>query len=89
MFFGATWGPGMWVLLGEVFNNRIRAAALGLAGAVNWLSNFFVSTTFPTFSDRLGLGFTYGFYTFFAGASFFFIWKFLDETMGKELEDMD
>ncbi len=88
VFFGVSWGPVMWVMLGEMFNNTIRAAAIGLAGTVNWLANFFVSTTFPTFSDRLGLGFTYGFYTFFAGLSFFFVLRFVDETNGKELEDM-
>ena len=47
VFFGISWGPTVWVLLGEMFNNRIRAAALGLAAAAQWISNFLISTTFP------------------------------------------
>ena len=86
--FALTWGPGLWVLLGEMFPNRVRGVALALAGAMNWLANFFVSTTFPTFADRLGLGITYGFYTVSAVVSFALVWRFLDETSGVELEDM-
>ncbi|MBB1055442.1 sugar porter family MFS transporter, partial [Dietzia sp. B44] len=47
VFFGMSWGPAVWVLLGEMFNNRIRTAALGLAAAAQWLANFAVSTAFP------------------------------------------
>lgn len=45
--FGATWGPFMWLMLGEMFPNRIRAVALGVASAFNWGSNFLISTLFP------------------------------------------
>ncbi len=86
--FGATWGPVVWVLLGEMFPNRIRASALAVAAAAQWLANFFISTTFPAFSE-ISLTFAYGFYTVFAALSFFFVlWK-VAETKGKELEDMD
>src|SRR5690606_8875233 len=54
--FGATWGPLVWVLLGEMFPNRIRASALAVAAAAQWLANFAVSTTFPWLSD-IGLSF--------------------------------
>jgi hypothetical protein len=43
-----SWGPVVWVLLGEVFNNRIRAIALAVAAAAQWLANFVVTGTFPT-----------------------------------------
>ncbi len=71
--FGATWGPLVWVLLGEMFPNRIRAAALAVAAAAQWVANFAISTTFPVFAD-ISLTFAYGFYAFFAVLSFFFVW---------------
>jgi sugar porter (SP) family MFS transporter len=87
VFFGVSWGPAVWVLLGEMFNNKIRASALGLAAAAQWLANFAISTSFPKLAD-IGLAFAYGFYTFFAVLSFFFVAKFVKETKGRQLEDM-
>lgn len=87
VFFGATWGPLVWVLLGEMFPNKIRAAALSVAAAAQWLANFAISTTFPTMSD-IGLTFAYSFYAFFAALSFFFVLFKVPETKGMELEDM-
>ncbi|WP_232548497.1 sugar porter family MFS transporter [Propioniciclava soli] len=88
VFFGMSWGPGVWVLLGEMFNNRIRSTALGIAAAAQWLANFAISTTFPAMAE-FGLWFAYGFYTLAALASFFFVLRLVPETSGKQLEDMD
>ncbi len=88
VFFGASWGPVVWVLLGEMFNNRIRASALGLAAAAQWIGNFLISTSFPALAS-VGLSLAYGLYTAFALLSFFFVLRFVRETKGKELEDMD
>lgn len=85
--FGATWGPLVWVLIGEMFPNRIRAGALAVAAAAQWVANFAISTTFPVFAD-ISLTFAYGFYAFFAVLSFFFVWWKVPETKGIELEDM-
>ncbi len=85
--FGASWGPAVWVLLGEMFPNRIRTTALALAAAAQWVTNFAVSQSFPLLSD-LGLQFAYGLYALFAVASFIFVRSALPETMGRELEDM-
>ncbi len=87
VFFGVSWGPVVWVLLGEMFNNRIRAGALGLAAAAQWVSNFVISQTFPTLAD-ISLGLAYGIYTAFAVVSFAFVAKFVRETKGRHLEDM-
>jgi MFS family permease len=87
VFFGMSWGPGVWVLLGEMFNNKIRGTALGVAAAGQWLANFAISTSFPKMAD-IGLGFAYGFYTTFAVLSLIFVLKFVPETKGRELEDM-
>ena len=86
--FGATWGPLMWVLLGEMFPNRIRAGALAVAAAAQWVANFFISTTFPSFSS-ISLTFAYGFYAFFALLSLIFVFFRVPETKGKELEEME
>jgi sugar porter (SP) family MFS transporter len=86
-FFAATWGPIVWVLLGEMFPNRIRATALALAAAAQWLANFIVSTAFPPLS-AISLGLAYGIFTAFALLSIPFIAKYLKETKGVALEDM-
>lgn len=88
MFFGATWGPLVWVLLGEIFPNRIRASALAVAAAAQWAANWLVSTTFPTLSN-IGLTFAYGLYAAFALLSLVFVFLWVPETKDRELEDMD
>jgi SP family sugar:H+ symporter-like MFS transporter len=85
--FGATWGPLVWVLLGEIFPNRIRAKALGIAAAAQWIANFLVTLTFPYLSD-FSLAFTYGMYAAFAVLSFAFVFLFVPETKGVRLEDV-
>jgi len=89
VFFGATWGPLVWVLLGEMFPNRIRAAALGVAAAAQWIANFLITVTFPPLLDTFGASIPYLMYAIFATLSFFFtLWK-VPETKGIELEDME
>lgn len=86
--FGFSWGPVVWVLLGEMFNNKIRGAALSVAAAMQWIANFAVSTTFPPILEYLGLGAAYGLYTIAAATSLFFVFFFIKETKGMELEAM-
>jgi SP family sugar:H+ symporter-like MFS transporter len=88
VFFGMSWGPVVWVMLGEMFNNRIRGSALAVAGLAQWVANFLVSTTFPPLASGLGLGGAYGIYSFFAFLSVVFVVKVITETKGKELEEM-
>ncbi len=86
--FGFSWGPVVWVLLGEMFNNKIRGAALSVAASMQWIANFAVSTTFPPILEYLGLGAAYGLYTVAAAISLFFVLFFIRETKGMELEAM-
>lgn len=86
--FGFSWGPIVWVLLGEMFNNKIRAAALSIAAGIQWVANFAVSTTFPPILKYFGLGTAYGIYTTAAAISLFFVLFFIKETKGMELEHM-
>ncbi len=85
--FGATWGPAVWVLLGEIFPNSIRALALGVAASAQWIANFAVSTTFPSLAEA-GLALAYGIYAFFALLSLIFVIFMVKETKGRQLEEM-
>lgn len=88
VFFGISWGPVVWVLLGEMFNNRIRGAALAVAASAQWLANFAITMTFPIMLSSVGLAGAYGFYAFSALVSIFFVVRFVTETRGKQLEEM-
>ena len=83
--FGASWGPLVWVLLGEIFPTKIRAKALGMAAAAQWIANFLVTVTFPPLAD-FSLVFTYGMYAVFAALSFIFVFFKIPETNGMALE---
>jgi SP family sugar:H+ symporter-like MFS transporter len=87
LFFAISWGVVVWVLLGEIFPNRIRAAALGVAACAQWIANWIVTASFPSLSDW-NLSATYVIYTVFAALSLLFVYKFLKETRGKALEEM-
>ena len=86
--FGISWGPVMWVLLGEMFPNRYRGAALSFAGLTQWLSNFLVTVTFPVLLGLIGLGGAYSIYALFAIVAAFYAWRVVPETKGKTLEQM-
>jgi len=88
VFFGLSWGPVVWVLLGEMFNNRIRGAALAVAASAQWIANFAITMTFPIMLANIGLAGAYGFYTLSALISIFFVVKYIKETCGKTLESM-
>jgi len=87
-FFAVTWGPIMWVMLGEMFPNQFRGAALAVCGLVHWSSNFAVTMTFPIFLVSIGLGLSYGIYAAFGLIAYFFVKKYVVETKGRTLEDM-
>jgi MFS transporter, SP family, sugar:H+ symporter len=86
--FAISWGPVMWVLLGEMFPNQMRGAALAVSGSTNWVANFAVTVTFLPMLNALGLGGAYGLYALAALFSLPFVWGFVRETRGKTLEQM-
>jgi sugar porter (SP) family MFS transporter len=88
VFFGVSWGPVVWVLLGEMFSNRIRAAALAVAAAAQWGANFVVTVSFPALAHTIGLVASYAIFAGFAALSYGFVLRFIRETRGRELEDM-
>lgn len=87
VFFGLSWGPMVWVLLGEMFPNRIRAIALAVAASAQWIANFVITSSFPSLAE-IGLSFAYGLYALFALGSLVFVLTSVRETKGMELEEM-
>ena len=79
----------MWVMLGEMFPNQIRGSGLAVAGLFQWGSNFAITMTFPIMLASIGLAATYGFYTLSALVSVFFVLRYVHETRGRELEQME
>lgn len=87
-FFNLSWGPVMWVMLGEMFPNQIRGSGLAVAGLSQWGSNFAITMMFPIMLASIGLAGAYGFYALCAFISIFFVVRFVQETKGRALEDM-
>ena len=88
IFFNMSWGPIMWVMLGEMFPNQIRGSGLAVAGFAQWIANAAISVSFPALAVSPGLAITYMGYAAFALISFFFVRAMVHETKGRELEDM-
>ncbi|UKJ83790.1 D-xylose transporter XylE (plasmid) [Priestia megaterium] len=86
--FMMSWGPICWVLISEIFPNKIRGRAVAIAVAAQWAANYFISSTYPMMMEYSG-GLTYGFYGLMSVLSALFVWKLVPETKGKTLEDMD
>jgi SP family sugar:H+ symporter-like MFS transporter len=87
-FFNLSWGPVMWVMLGEMFPNQIRGSGLAVAGFAQWMANFAITMTFPIMLTTIGLASAYGFYALCALLSVIFVIKMVKETKGKTLESM-
>ncbi|WP_319481675.1 D-xylose transporter XylE [uncultured Draconibacterium sp.] len=86
--FMMSWGPICWVLISELFPNKIRGKAVAVAVAAQWAANYFISSTYPAMMEFSG-GLTYSFYGLMSVLSFIFVWKLVPETKGKTLEEMD
>ncbi len=93
--FAMSWGPVVWVLLSEIFPNKIRGRAMALAVAAQWVTNYLVSWTFPMMDKNSYLvetyhhGFAYWIYGVMGVLAMLFVWKFVPETKGKTLEEME
>lgn len=89
VFFNGSWGPVMWVMLGEMFPNQIRGSGLAVAGLFQWGTNFAITLTFPIMLASIGLAGAYGFYAICAFISVWFVLKMVHETNGLTLEEMN
>lgn len=86
--FMMSWGPIVWVVLSEIFPNRIRGSAMAIAVSVQWLANFTITAFYPYMMEVSG-AMTYGFYGLMCVLSGLFVWKFIPETKGKTLEELE
>jgi SP family xylose:H+ symportor-like MFS transporter len=86
--FMMSWGPICWVLISEIFPNKIRGRAVAIAVAAQWAANYLISSTYPAMIE-LSSGGTYWFYGIMSVLSFVFVWKMVPETKGKTLEEME
>ncbi len=92
--FAMSWGPVTWVLLSEIFPNSIRGV-MSLAVAAQWIANLVVSWTFPVLNESVFLtrifhhGFAYWIYGFMGILAALFVWRFVPETKGKSLEEIE
>jgi SP family sugar:H+ symporter-like MFS transporter len=82
--FGVTWGPVTWLMLGELFDSRLRTTAVAVCVAVNWTTNWAVTRSFPVLAG-INLGVAYGLYAGFAALALIFVLTRLPETRGRAL----
>lgn len=87
--FAISLGPVMWALLSEIFPNRIRGLAISIVGFWNSIVSFSVATVFPVELERLGSSTTYFIYALFGFLTVLFVLKFIPETKGKSLEQLE
>ncbi|OAA57012.1 General substrate transporter [Niveomyces insectorum RCEF 264] len=92
--FEFSWGPCAWVVTGEIFPLHIRAKALSMTTASNWLWNFILGFVTPYMVDAGPHNADLGFKVFFIWTAFciiavFFVWGFIYETKGLSLEEVD
>jgi SP family xylose:H+ symportor-like MFS transporter len=93
--FAVSWGPVTWVLLSEIFPNQIRGKAMAVAVAAQWIANYLVSWSFPILDDNPYLvahfkhGFAYWIYGVMSVLAALFMWRFVPETKGRTLEQME
>jgi MFS transporter, SP family, xylose:H+ symportor len=93
--FSISWGPIVWVLLSEIFPNKIRSLALAISVFIQWVANFIVTQFFPTLVENQWLktqfngAFPFYLFAIICLISFLFVWKLVPETKNKTLEEMD
>jgi MFS family permease len=87
--YGATLGPVTWVVLSEIFPNRIRGNAMALATLCLWIANFITTASFPVLKEHFGMHITFGIHAFICLSYFVFIKFKMPETKGKSLEQIE
>lgn len=88
-FFSGTWGPVMWVMIGEVFPLNIRGLGNSFASVINWTANTLVSLTFPSLLDFFGTGSLFLIYGVLCFIAIWFVKRYVFETRNRSLEDIE
>jgi MFS transporter, SP family, sugar:H+ symporter len=87
--FAVSWGPIVWVMLGEIFPLKVRGSAMAVATVLLWGANFVVSLSFPVLLEALGLGWLFLGYALIGLAALLFVRYFVTETKGRSLEKIE
>ena len=87
--FAVSWGPIVWVMLGEIFPLKVRGSAMAVATVLLWAANFVVSLSFPVLLEALGIGWLFLGYSLIGLAALFFVRTFVTETKGRSLEKIE
>lgn len=87
--YAATLGPVTWVLLLEIFPNRLRGNAMSLATLSLWIANFFTTASFPVLKSQFGLHTTFAIHAGICLLYFVFVKRTIPETKGKSLEEIE
>jgi MFS transporter, SP family, arabinose:H+ symporter len=87
--FAATLGPGVWVVIAEIYPTAIRGRAMSIATLSLFLGSTFVTQTYPLLRESVGIGMTFILYGILMIPSVFFVLKLIPETKGKSLEEID
>jgi SP family galactose:H+ symporter-like MFS transporter len=88
-FFAVGLGPVFWLIIAEIYPQRIRGLAMSLATLVNWAANLLVALTFLSLIDLIGASATFWLYAVLATAALLFTWALVPETKGKTLEEIE
>src|SRR5438445_4045489 len=86
--FAFSLGPIVWLMIAEIYPNRIRARAASVSTAANWCANFLLSLTFPLLRAGLGSSLTFTLYALFGVIGIAFVARRVPETRGKSLEEI-
>ena len=85
-FFAASFAPVMWVIISEIYPNRIKGVAMSFSTAVSWLCTFLTVYFAPVIHGTLGLQYLFGIFGFFSVVAWIFVKIWIPETKGKALE---
>jgi sugar porter (SP) family MFS transporter len=88
-FFALSLGPIVWVLIGEIFPNRVRSHGVSISIFAMWAANFAISYSLPILLKFIGGGSTFLIYAVMCIPCFLFVQKYLIETKGKTLEQIE
>lgn len=88
-FYATSLAPVTWVLISEIFPNRIRGLAMAVSTFFLWAACYLLTLTFPVMMDIFEGAITFWIYAAICIAGFFFIWRNIPETKGKTLEELE
>jgi sugar porter (SP) family MFS transporter len=88
-FFAASFAPVMWVIISEIYPNRIKGVAMSFSTAVSWLCVFLAVYFAPVIQGTLGLSYLFGIFGVFSVLAFVFVKIWIPETKGKTLEEIE